>query len=158
MDASADPIGLLLEQHDHLEDLFARHQDALVDRRWEDAARLLDEYSQHLRCHIELEERYLLPQCAHLRIPRWPGDVYRAEHRRIELLLYKARASLAHAYRDGITSRVLIVLLDHEGTFKRLIEHHHEREEKGLFRELRCGPCVEARSAIIRNAIGCEIP
>lgn len=157
MDASADPIGLLLDQHEQLEDLFAQHQEALVERRWDEAARALEEYSEHLKCHIELEERHLLPQCAHLQTLRWSGDVYRAEHRRIELLLHKAAGRLAQARRGGITSRALIALLDHEGTLKHLIEHHHEREEKGLFRELRSELSVEARASFVRDVIGCEL-
>lgn len=54
MDTASDPFELLLEQHVAFADLFARHQEALLDRRFEDAARLLDEYCGRLREHIAL--------------------------------------------------------------------------------------------------------
>jgi len=137
MDTSADPIDLLREQHDALADLFASHQEALLGRRWTEAAQLLEDYGRRLRGHIRLEEEHLLPHCEHAQGVRWPAKVYRAEHRRIEQLLKKAAERLTNAQRLGITPTVLISLLDEERTLKHLLEHHHEREEKGLFGELR---------------------
>jgi len=133
---SADPVGLLLEQHLAFGDLFARHQEALLDRRLEDGTRLLEEYSEHLRAHIAVEEQALLPKCGGNGSSRWPPEVYRAEHRRIEQLLEKARARLRREARQGITAAALIALLDEERTLKRLVEHHHEREETALFAEV----------------------
>jgi len=133
---SADPVGLLLEQHLAFGDLFARHQEALLDRRLEDAARLLEEYGERLRAHIALEEQDLLPKCGGNGSSRWPPEVYRAEHRRIEQLLEKARDRLQREARHGITAAALIALLDEERTLKRLVEHHHEREETALFSEV----------------------
>ncbi len=137
MDCDTDPVERLLGQHIALGDLFARHQEALVERRWADAARLLEEYEQSLRSHIDLEERQLLPRCGARGEARWPRAVYQAEHRRIEQLLRKAAERLRHAQGSGISSRRLIWLLDEERTLKHLLEHHHEREEKALFVELR---------------------
>ena len=133
---SADPVGLLLEQHLAFGGLFARHQEALLDRRLEDGTRLLEEYSEHLRAHIAVEEQALLPKCGGNGSSRWPPEVYRAEHRRIEQLLEKARARLRREARQGITAAALIALLDEERTLKRLVEHHHEREETALFAEV----------------------
>lgn len=133
---SADPVGLLLEQHLAFGDLFARHQEALLDRRLEEAARLLDEYGDRLRAHIALEEQSLLPKCSGNGGWRWPPEVYRAEHRRIEQLLEKARERLQREARQGVTAAALIALLDEERTLKRLVEHHHEREETALFTEV----------------------
>ncbi|MGH8170797.1 MAG: hemerythrin domain-containing protein [Steroidobacteraceae bacterium] len=133
---SVDPAGLLLEQHLAFGDLFAQHQEALLDRRLEDAARLLAEYGERLRAHIALEERALLPKCGGNGSSRWPPEVYRAEHRRIEQLLEKAREHLQREARRGITAAALIAILDEERTLKRLVEHHHEREETALFTEV----------------------
>ncbi len=157
MHASADPIGLLLQQHIELEDLFARHQEALLERRWEEATRLLEEYCGYLRCHIELEEQYLLPHCAHIETPRWPIEVYRAEHRRIEQLLRKAAQRLDRGRRGHGTARTIISLLDRERTIKDLIEHHHERERQGLFEELRADLPAEVRAAFVRDVAVCEL-
>lgn len=135
---SLDPFSILSDEHALLVRLFARHQEALVNRSWARAARLLENYGKHLQCHIAIEERILLPQCDRLQAPpRWEAKVYRAEHRRIESLLAKNCARLVHARRRGMTATALIALLDEEKTLKHLLEHHHEREEMALFVELR---------------------
>lgn len=136
-DFDESAVGLLLRQHIVLSDLFARHQEALVDRRWPEAARLLEEYEESLLSHIQFEERNLLPRCDAMGAVQWPGAVYKAEHRRIEQLLRKAADRLARVRGSEIAPAVLILLLDEERTLKRLVEHHHEREEKALFVELR---------------------
>jgi len=137
MDTALDPFDLLLEQHVAFTHLFARHQEALLDRRLDDATRLLEEYAEQLREHIALEERCLLPKCAALDSVRWPPRVYLAEHRRIEQLLARAGERLRCGMQGGITAAVLISILDEERTLKRLVEHHHEREETALFSEVR---------------------
>ncbi len=60
MDTGTDLLDLLLAQHGALADLFASHQEALLDRRWAEAARLLKDYDRGLRGHIGLEEEHLL--------------------------------------------------------------------------------------------------
>jgi hypothetical protein len=60
MNTNAGPLDLLLEQHGVLADLFASHQEALLDRRWTEAARLLEDYDRRLRGRIRLEEEHLL--------------------------------------------------------------------------------------------------
>lgn len=137
MNLNENAVPLLVQQHIVLGDLFASHQEALVDRRWAQAARLLDEYEQTLLSHIHFEERHLLPRCDAMGGMQWPGAVYKAEHRRIEQLLREAADRLARARGAGITPASLISLLDDERTLKRLVEHHHEREEKALFVEAR---------------------
>lgn len=156
MDTSADPLDLLLEQHGTLADLFARHQEALLDRRWAEAARLLEDYDRRLRCHIRFEEEHLLPRSEHVQSMRWPANVYRAEHRRIEQLMAKAAERLTNEQRRGITAAVLISLLDEERALKHLLEHHHEREEKGLFGELRPRLSGAARAALVAELSASE--
>ncbi len=137
MDLDVDPVDLLLGHHLALGDLFAQHQEALVDRRWAEAAQLLEQYEQSLLRHIDFEEQHLLSRCDAVGNARWPSAVYRAEHRRIEQLLRKAADRLTRARAAEITPTVLVSLLDEERTLKHLVEHHHEREEKALFVELR---------------------
>lgn len=149
MDFSVD---LLRGQHLSLGDLFACHQEALVDRRWAEAARLLEEYGQRLLEHIDFEERHLLPRCDSAGHARWPAAVYRAEHRRIEQLLRKAADRLTRARGAAVTSAVLITLLDEERTLKRLLEHHHEREEQALFMELSAASGADLPGAGIEAA------
>jgi hemerythrin-like domain-containing protein len=156
MDSDVDPLDLLLEQHDTLVDLFASHQEALLDRRWTEAAGLLEEYDRRLRRHMRVEEEHLLSRCEHAQAVRWPAKVYRAEHRRIEQLMERAAEHLTNAQRREITPAVLLSLLDEERTLKHLVEHHHEREEKGLFGELRRELSGVARSALAAELIASE--
>ena len=116
-----------------------------MDRRWAEAAQRLLEYEQRLRAHIEFEERHLLPHCRGGR-SRWAPEVYLAEHRRIAQLLRKALDRLARASRSATTAAA-IVALDGEHTLKHVVEHHHEREEKGLFAELQDAGWVSADAA-----------
>lgn len=150
LDESA--VGLLLRQHTVLSDLFARHQEALVDRRWAEAVRLLEEYEESLLSHIRFEERNLLPRCDAMGGVQWPGAVYKAEHRRIEQLLHRAADRLTRARGSEISPAVLVSLLDEERTLKRLVEHHHEREEKALFVELRDAASSRRRREAVRDS------
>lgn len=150
LDESA--VGLLLRQHTVLSDLFARHQEALVDRRWAEAVRLLEEYEESLLSHIRFEERNLLPRCNAMGGVQWPGAVYKAEHRRIEQLLRRAADRLTRARGSEISPAVLVSLLDEERTLKRLVEHHHEREEKALFVELRDAASSRRRREAVRES------
>jgi hypothetical protein len=131
-------MGRLQAEHHEFGRLFARHQEALLERRWAQAAGLLAQYTRGLARHIEFEERYVLPRCGRIGLPRWASGVYAAEHRRILLLLRNAADRLTEARRDPISAARIIALLDAEKPLKHLLEHHHEREESALFVEV-CG-------------------
>lgn len=125
-------------EHDALARLYGRHQEALVTRYWQQAASLLEEYSTRLSRHIEIEQRLLLPHCDAVSASiRWQARVYRAEHERIAQLLARNIQHLAQTRQRGMTPAGLIALLDEERMLKHVLEHHHEREEQGLFAELR---------------------
>ena len=133
----ADSLRGLERQHRVLEEVFEHHQIALLERRWDDAVRLLREYAAGLLRHIEFEERHVLPRSESLGERQWSDAVYRAEHRRIEALLRNTEERLRRACPARMTPCVLIGLLDAERTLKHLVQHHHEREERALFTELR---------------------
>ncbi|HEX6549896.1 MAG TPA: hemerythrin domain-containing protein [Gammaproteobacteria bacterium] len=131
-------LDMMATQHVALARLYASHQEALVTRYWKQAASLLEEYSARLTRHIEIEESLLLPRCEAISVSiRWQSKVYRAEHQRIGQLLERNIHHLAQARQRGMTPAGLIGLLDEEKTLKHVLEHHHEREEKDLFTELR---------------------
>jgi hemerythrin-like domain-containing protein len=136
--ASLDPFAALRDEHAALEELFAMHQEALLERNWTRSTELLDHYRRSLHRHFEIEERFLLP--TYLASGAGVGQatrVYRAEHGRIRMLLDKVSTRLTEALQEGPTARRLIGLLDAERTLKRLLEHHHRREEMALFDEMR---------------------
>ena len=156
MEAFADPFETLCEQHAQLAQMFAYHQEALLDRDWSAAAKLLGSYRERLYRHMEIEERFVLDAAP---VPaatpeRWTMQVYRAEHRRITLYLEKLDEWLTRAQADGAPAGMLIGLLDRERTLKHLLEHHHHREEMALFTELRRGLPARARAALGRALAG----
>lgn len=145
------PLDMMATQHVALAQLYGRHQELLVTRYWKQAASLLEEYRARLTRHIEIEERLLLPHCEAVAAAiRWQATVYRAEHQRIGQLLEKNIRHLAQARQRGMTPAGLITLLDEEKTLKHVLEHHHEREEKGLFTELRGQLPADVGEALMR--------
>ncbi len=152
MDAVLDPFAALTEEHAELTRLFANHQEALLDRDWAMAARLLGGYRERLYRHMEIEERFVLdpaqvPAAAH---QRWTTELYRAEHRRVRLYLEKVDEWLTRARHHGAPAGMLIGLLDRERTLKHLLEHHHHREEVALFADLRGSLPARVRAALGR--------
>lgn len=133
-----DTLCILRREHASLDTLFRRHQEVLVSHAWARAARLLIQYQERLTVHILLEEKFLLPYCNDDSgsSPRWGSHVYRTEHRKLEELVRAVSVRLRSARRRGVTPAMLIDLLDKERTLKHVAQHHHEREENGLFTEL----------------------
>lgn len=85
------------------------------------------------RLHVAVEEAQWLP-----RLPataRWPARVYLAEHRKLEALLEALQALLA-AEPAPVAPERRLYLLDRMAPFLHVLEHHAEREEKGLFVEV----------------------
>ncbi len=145
------PFDRLRDEHRLLTRLFALHQESLLDRDWEGARRLLERYCQRMQRHIELEERFLLTPSETAAVGmRWTDEVYRAEHRRILLLLERIIERVAGAGQRGVRAAGLIALLDQERTLKHLIEHHHRREEMALFNERRRSLPADVRAAFGR--------
>lgn len=134
---------LALERmHAELEELFLRHQEALLDLDLPAAQRLLDAYTRGTRLHVRLEETLVLPVYAQRATPkehsrRPPELIYFLEHQTILGLLDKIHLQLRLlAQPPHPPQRDLISLLEREATFKHVIAHHHERETSQLFAEL----------------------
>lgn len=139
-----DRTFLELEQvHAKLDELFLRHQEALVARQYERALTFLDTYEQGLRTHIHHEEQKLLPLYEQRRnsvaiSPSVAANVFSAEHARMVQILGDVRVAVAKiAEAKDPTIQALIDLLDFECTFKRLVEHHNTREHNVLY------PCLD---------------
>jgi hypothetical protein len=121
--------------HVRLAELFASHQDLLLEQRVPEARMVLDAYRELLDLHMDHEEECLLP--AYERVgpmPLWPVRLYTGQHRRMRDLLRGAAERLSLISGRGPATRsAIIAVLDHEATFKRLVEHHEDAEHKGLF-------------------------
>lgn len=145
------PFDMLRDEHRLLTRLFELHQESLLDREWDRARQLLERYCFCMQRHIQLEERFLLaPSETAGTGMRWADEVYRAEHRRIMLLLERIIERVTRAGRRGMKAAELIALLDQERTLKHLLEHHHHREEMALFNERRRSLAADVRVALGR--------
>ena len=152
----SDTLCILRHEHASLDILFRRHQEMLVSYAWARAARLLTRYQERLTVHIRLEEKFLLPYCNNDgsgSSPRWGSHVYRTEHRKLEELVRAVIVRLTSARRRGVTPAMLIDLLDKERTLKHVVQHHHEREEKGLFTELHERLPLETRMELSKELL-----
>lgn len=95
--------------------------------------------------HARLEETLLfaaLPRAA-----RWPRRTYEAEHAALAQALGALRDSLRELPARLRSPRQRLQLVDSALPLRHLLEHHFEREEKGLFEEIDFSPGEPARPA-----------
>lgn len=145
-------------EHRRLDSLLHAHLLGVVGMDFPHAWRQLQRWRRALDRHIELEETDLLP-C----VPegaRWPARLYRLEHERIVLLAdeYAMRvAALAARAPRGERARraAALGLIDAAHAVRHLLEHHHQREEMALAREL---PEVLQQAAWTRRRRGVPAP
>lgn len=134
-------VDLIHKQHLELGELFMQHQEALVQARFDDAVAAMARFNTCLSAHMVLEEKYLFPEFALIkRRTRWDVELYEMEHGKIRKLCDSLVKDL-HWLRDqGLQGsdlyRNIIALLDREKTFKGMLEHHEDREEDAMLREL----------------------
>lgn len=123
--------------HARLNDLFEWQQEAIVEKKFDLACRLLELHYQLMEDHIQLENTLLLPAHAALSSTRWPSTLYRHEHDKILTLLDRALQQLRNVQQSSQTPRRSVIsLLDYQRTVKNVLEHHEQREEQGLLSEL----------------------
>lgn len=148
---------LIQEDHSFMEETFALHQEALLEKNLPLAQQLLNLFEQQIRHHILFENNHLLPlhnDC--VSAPRWGSHVYEAEHKKIISLLQGIGQQLQNLINTGCTRRDIIELLDQEKTLKGVIEHHEEREESSLLPELEicAGEPLKAVSETFYKGLG----
>jgi hemerythrin-like domain-containing protein len=123
--------------HQYLDELLHLHQESLLERDTVLALEFWQLHVQMLRLHIELEEEWLLPALERSVVkPAWGANIYRAEHGKILSLGDKLNQAISSLHDIGPGRRALITLLDKQRSYKNVLEHHEEREEKGLLPEL----------------------
>lgn len=125
----------LLEVHDVLAERFAVHQEKLIAGELAVAEEHFEAYSSALRVHVRSEEELVIPafEALGLDCERGRSELYRAEHAKILWWLDELRRGLAALRAGGGDVRAVIALLDREGTFKRVMEHHDLREREYLY-------------------------
>ena len=134
-------VELIHQQHLELRELFARHQEALLQGHFDIADEWLQHFAVCQKAHMQIEEAYLFPEFAKLeRKSKWDVSLYEKEHAKIKTLLQNISDDLnwlsEQELNESQRRRNIIALLDKEKTLKGLNEHHEEREEEAMLKEL----------------------
>jgi hemerythrin HHE cation binding domain-containing protein len=134
-------VEIISQQHLELRELFMRHQEALLQGDFEEAIECLNTFKIFLSAHMKIEENYLFPEFVKIeRASKWDVSLYEKEHDKINQLYNNIAEDLEwlseQDLTDSQTRRNIIALLDKEKTLKGLNEHHEEREEEALLKEL----------------------
>ena len=170
MDAVSPPslFATVHRYHLYLDELLHLHQEALLEKDIALALEFWQLHAQMLRVHIELEEQWLLPALARSVVkPAWEAAIYRAEHGKILSLGDNLKLALGDLQHVAPGRRILIALLDKQRSYKNVLEHHEEREEKGLLPELdaslsaveleqinsACGKCWDGLHQVQRDTV-----
>ena len=133
------PFQVLIDAHDGFLELLLEHQEAMVRGDLESARDLIAELQGELQAHIRHEEERLIPLLeerggwGRIGEPRY----YREEHERI-LMLVAGLVEVTNGLEmsDPRIHRDIALLIGREQVFRSLLEHHDERERKGLFPDL----------------------
>lgn len=134
-------VTLIHQQHNELRELFARHQEALIQGELHEAIEWLENYDILQRAHMQIEESYLFPEFANIKHnSKWDVSLYEKEHIKIKQLyisIVDELTRLSEQQQDeSQRRRDIIALLDKQKTLKGLNEHHAEREEEAMLKEL----------------------
>ena len=127
----------LIGVHHWLDELFLRHQDALLALDVIEAQRRLQVYKQALQTHIEDEDTRLIPvyDARTADIPGGGKQFFIGEHVKLQEILAHCERLLGELAEMPVEarSRHAIALFDREAFYKSLVEHHHAREQNILF-------------------------
>ncbi|MFT5395272.1 MAG: hypothetical protein ACI85N_000456 [Gammaproteobacteria bacterium] len=134
-------VEIIHKQHLDLREVFAQHQEALLQGHFEEAITLLNNFNLCHESHAKLEERYIFPLFEKIdRQSKWDVSLYIKEHEKIERLFENISKDVDWLSEQSLSKsqfhRNIIALLDKEKTFKGLTEHHEEREEEAMLKEL----------------------
>lgn len=135
----SEPFEVLLAAHDEFVEVLLEHQTALVRGDLESARDLIAGLQADLADHIRHEEERLLPVLeerggwGRIGEPRY----YREEHEKIQATV----AGLVEVTNeleadDPGLHREIALLIGREQAFRSLLEHHDDRERRGLFPDL----------------------
>ena len=134
-------VEIIKKQHNDLRELFARHQEALLEGNLHDATVCLEQFYVCQKAHMQIEENYLFPEFNKIeRQSKWDCSLYEKEHDKIKTLYENIAEDLnwlsEQELNESQKRRNIIALLDKEKTLKGLNEHHEEREEEAMLKEL----------------------
>ena len=127
---------LIQSYHVLIDEFLLLHQEALVAMDFQLADKIWQLFSDLLQSHIDTENTLLFPLVERLCTEkRWPVSLYQHEHNKIVSLQHEVAIRLQALYAAP-TRRGVVMMLDYQRSFKNVIEHHEEREEIALLKEL----------------------
>lgn len=134
-------VEIVHKQHLDLRALFMQHQEELLQGNFDEAITQLTNFDICHQAHAKLEERYLFPEFSKIEHEsKWDVSLYEKEHKKIATLFENINEDVnwlsGQSLSESHKRRNIIALLDKEKTFKGLTEHHEEREEDALLKEL----------------------
>ena len=140
----------ITEHHKDLYQWFLLHQEALLCDELILAGEAWQHFESGLRLHIALENEHLFSDnysVLELDKLTWGVHVYQKEHNKIEDLLDKLSDMLLMFKK--ITGRkkrlALLGLLEKQISFRQVLEHHEEREERDALLAIKQ---IESRRAL----------
>jgi len=138
--------------HRQLEEIFFRHQAAVLNGDGAQARSLLGDYETGLSIHMREEDEILMPLYRERATPIRGGDaeIFTGEHGKIferldVLRLRLSRITLTHSPAGDI-----LALLDDEAYFKKFMEHHTLRENRIFYPELERVTTPQEKAGLIR--------
>lgn len=143
----------LTEVHQWLDGLFLAHRTALLSLDLARAKLLFDRYESNLLVHMKDEEESLLPIYG-ARISEVPGggvELFLAEHKKIRAFLAELRQGLEKlpGQKGLALKHKAIELLDREGMYAGLMQHHRAREQNALYPWLDLLTSTEEREKLL---------
>jgi hypothetical protein len=151
------PSGLsflqLTKVHQWLDEQFLAHRTALLSLDLSEARLLFERYESNLLSHMKDEEESLIPIYGG-RISNVPGgavELFIAEHRKIRGFLAEFRQALGELrkHKGVALKHKALELLDREGFYTGLLQHHHAREQNALYPWLDLLTSVEERESLL---------
>lgn len=144
----------LLDIHEWMDEMFLLHQEALLAGDLSLALDLLVTVEEGQKEHIRVEEELLLPVYERAgRIPGGDPQFYINEHEKMLAILDGFTETLPRLIEEepATVRREIIKLFDQGYWFKRLLEHHDNREENILYPVLDRVTSEEERKALLRK-------
>ncbi|HEX6811280.1 MAG TPA: hemerythrin domain-containing protein [Planctomycetota bacterium] len=132
--AEAELTRVMMGLHDELAQAFFVQQQALLDRDFVRAGRLLAAYREALLAHMRDEETAVLPRYEALGgdATDAPLRLFLGEHANLRAFVDEFGTRIA-ALAAKPDDRALLELFDRQATFKNLMLHHDLRERNMLY-------------------------
>lgn len=149
----------LLDLHHDLEEIFFRHQQKLLHFEFDAALEILEEYECALQKHIFDENTHLLPIYIERGTIKKGGaaQMFFDEHEKMinHIALFKEEVEKLKTEEN--LDEKLIWLLEREGFYKKLHDHHDIRETNFLYPELDRITSDEEKLELL-SKVSCKFP